>query len=91
MITAAYISFIIISKISVASQKHKLFWLFTGSITMGIGIWSFHFIGMLSFQIDLAITYHVGLTFLSAATVIIGSFCAFYLIIILVVKVEKLS
>lgn len=83
LITAAYISFIIISKISVASQKHKLFWLFTGSITMGIGIWSFHFIGMLAFQIDLAITYHVGLTFLSAATVIIGSFCAFYLIIIL--------
>jgi len=81
LITACYISLNIVSKISIVTYKYKLFWLFTSAITMGIGIWSFHFIGMLAFQINIKITYHFGLTFLSAVAVITGSFIAFYLIV----------
>lgn len=81
LITVCYISLSIISKISVVTYKYKLFWLFTSAITMGIGIWSFHFIGMLAFQINIKITYHFGLTFFSAVAVITGSFIAFYLIV----------
>src|SRR5699024_2195819 len=81
LITACYISLNIVSKISIVTYKYKLFWLFTSAITMGIGIWSFHFIGMLAFHINIKITYHFVLTFLSAVAVITGSFIAFYFIV----------
>ena len=35
--------------------KRKL-WLFSGSVAMGIGVWSIHFIGMTAFQLSVPIT-----------------------------------
>ncbi len=37
-------------------------WLAAGAISMGIGIWTMHFIGMLAFSLPMAFNYDVGIT-----------------------------
>ncbi len=51
-----------------AREKSLLFW--GGAFAMGAGIWSMHFIGMLSYKMDMKITYDPFLTLLSMAIAI---------------------
>jgi NO-binding membrane sensor protein with MHYT domain len=39
------------SRVSSASGRSAVLWLIGGSIAMGFGIWSMHFIGMLAFSV----------------------------------------
>ena len=48
----------------VASAKGGL-WLGVGALSMGTGIWSMHFIGMLAFDLPIPLGYDLGLTLLS--------------------------
>ena len=48
----------------------RVAWLATASITMGGGIWSMHFIGMLSFIMPMPVGYDLGLTLLSLVVAI---------------------
>jgi diguanylate cyclase len=48
-------------------------WLILGSISMGIGIWSMHFIGMLAFSVPLTLRYDIDWTLLSLAVAIVTS------------------
>lgn len=47
---------------------------FTSSLTMGIGIWSMHFIAILSLNLPTTVNYHGLLTFLSIIPAVAGSF-----------------
>lgn len=59
---------------------NKWLWLVGGSVAMGAGIWSMHFIGMLSFSIPgLALQYDLFWTGLSLVVAIIASFFALWL------------
>jgi PAS domain S-box-containing protein len=53
--------------------KHKL-WHYAGSFAMGAGIWGMHFIGMLAYKMDMAVSYNPILTILSMIPAIIGSY-----------------
>ncbi|QPJ62136.1 MAG: diguanylate cyclase [Candidatus Nitronauta litoralis] len=46
-------------------------WLAIGSLTMGVGVWAMHFIGMLAFKLPLPVTYNLSLTIISIIPVII--------------------
>jgi diguanylate cyclase len=48
-------------------------WLILGSISMGVGIWSMHFIGMLAFSVPVALRYDIDRTLLSLAVAIVTS------------------
>ena len=48
-------------------------WLAGGSVAMGLGIWSMHFIAMLAFHLPIAIKYDTGITLLSAVPAILCS------------------
>ena len=48
-------------------------WLALGSISMGVGIWSMHFIGMLAFSVPLTLRYDIERTLLSLAVAIVTS------------------
>jgi diguanylate cyclase len=48
-------------------------WLILGSISMGIGIWSMHFIGMLAFSVPVTLRYDIDRTLLSLAVAIVTS------------------
>lgn len=63
------------------STKDSWLWLLGGSVAMGSGIWSMHFIGMLSFTIPgLALNYDLFWTVLSLIVAILASFFALYLL-----------
>jgi NO-binding membrane sensor protein with MHYT domain len=63
------------------TKKEALFWLLGGAIAMGAGIWSMHFIGMLSFKIPgLVLEYDLFWTLLSLFVAILASYFALLLL-----------
>ncbi|GAA0135820.1 bifunctional diguanylate cyclase/phosphodiesterase [Paenibacillus sp. YSY-4.3] len=80
-VLASYSALTIAAKISLANGKTRFFWLLAGSLVMGNGIWSMHFVGMLAFHIHMTVRYDVWLTLGSLLASIISSFIAFYITI----------
>src|SRR5207247_9440402 len=60
---AAYAVLGLAGRISAAETRlAKRSWLAAGAVTMGVGVWSMHFIGMLALRLPVALPYRVGLT-----------------------------
>ena len=59
------------------SKFESSLWLIGGSLAMGAGIWSMHFIGMLAFIMPMPMLYDPTLTALSIVVAIIASGLAF--------------
>ncbi|MGN7479057.1 bifunctional diguanylate cyclase/phosphodiesterase [Solibacillus silvestris] len=78
-ILASYSTLNITAKITFANGKNKYFWLLSGSIVMGSGIWSMHFIGMLAFHLNISMKYDVWITLLSLLASIVSSFIALFI------------
>ena len=56
-----------------SSPRKSWTWLVAGAVSMGIGIWSMHFIGMLAFQLPVPVAYDLTLSLLSMAIAIVVS------------------
>lgn len=78
-IIASYSALNITSKISNQSEKSKLFWIISGSVVMGAGVWSMHFIGMLAFHSHATVEYDILITILSMVISVLSSFIAFFI------------
>ena len=52
-------------------------WMVAGSITLGMAIWSMHFIGMLAFHLPIPVAYDLTLTILSALPAIAAALLGF--------------
>lgn len=57
-------------------QKSLLHW--GGAFSLGAGIWSMHFIGMLSYDMDMKISYNIPLTVMSMVIAIGVAYCALW-------------
>ena len=55
-------------------------WLVFGAISMGTGIWSMHFVGMLAFHLPLPVNYDIFITLLSLIVAIVVSGFALFVI-----------
>ena len=55
-------------------------WVFFGGVTLGLGIWSMHFMGMLAWHPPFALYYSVGRTILSVLVAICASWLALHLV-----------
>ncbi|MCZ2721417.1 PAS domain S-box protein [Marinomonas sp. 15G1-11] len=55
------------------SSKRRHFLLFSGSLALGIGVWSMHFIGMLAFQLGTHVHYDPFITILSFLPAMLSS------------------
>jgi diguanylate cyclase (GGDEF)-like protein len=53
-----------------ASKPSARFWLAGGAVSMGCGIWSMHFVGMLAFSLPIALSYDIRTTVASLAIAI---------------------
>lgn len=62
------------------SNKGKLFWLIGGAFSMGAGIWSMHFIGMLAFIMPMHMSYNLFLTISSLIVAQLASLVALFLL-----------
>jgi NO-binding membrane sensor protein with MHYT domain len=58
---------------STSSPRKSWTWLIAGAVSMGIGIWSMHFIGMLAFHLPVPVAYDLRLSLLSMVIAIIVS------------------
>lgn len=62
------------------SSDHPRLWVTLGGITLGLGIWSMHFVGMLAWHPPYPLFYSVTTTVLSMLVAIVASVLAFYLV-----------
>ncbi len=56
-ISASYTALTLAGRVAVARGGARLAWLLGGSIAMGSGIWSMHFVAMLAFHLPVPISY----------------------------------
>lgn len=72
-ILASYTALDMAERINSTQQKGAALWLAGGAFAMGVGIWSMHFIGMLSFRLPIALGYDLTLTIASLAIAVVAS------------------
>ncbi|XGI81123.1 putative bifunctional diguanylate cyclase/phosphodiesterase [Enterobacter hormaechei] len=70
---ASFVALDSAGKIPLSSRKAALFWRMAGGISLGIGIWSMHFIGMLSMQMPMMMSYDLWLTLASLGVAVVAS------------------
>ena len=73
---ATLVSFTALRLASRVAQSHQAAnrpWLLLGGISMGVGIWSMHFIGMLALTLPIELRYDIPLTLLSLGAAIATS------------------
>ncbi|RPF53932.1 diguanylate cyclase domain-containing protein [Aquisalibacillus elongatus] len=82
IIIAVFASFTTIELMRRTMQtiKQKHLWLLVSALTMGVGIWSMHFAGMLALESDVRFEYDIISTTTSLIIAIIASYAAFYFI-----------
>ncbi|WP_307068495.1 putative bifunctional diguanylate cyclase/phosphodiesterase [Alkalibacillus filiformis] len=57
---------------------HPYYWVALASLTMGLGIWSMHFIGMTAYHVQAPMSYDWVLTIFSVIPAIVAAFIAFW-------------
>ncbi len=62
---ASYVALDLASRVTAYQGWAARYWLGAGAVSMGIGIWSMHFIGMLAFRLPMPVAYDVPITVLS--------------------------
>jgi diguanylate cyclase len=72
-ILASYTALDLASRITASHGKAAYVWLVGGAFSMGTGIWSMHFVGMLAFSLPIPMGYDVGTTLLSMLIAVIVS------------------
>jgi PAS domain S-box-containing protein len=78
-VMVSYTALSLAARVAAASPSLTPVWLIGGSITMGIGIWSMHFIGMMAFTLPIALRYDIGRTVASLLLAVITSGCALWI------------
>src|SRR5699024_4312544 len=71
----------IFSRLIFIRGRHKIFWLVAGAIVMGIGIWSFHFLALLGFNLPIESSISVTYTLLAIVFSILITYFFFYMLI----------
>ncbi len=77
---ASYTALDLSGHVGAARGLARRVWLVAAAITMGGGIWSMHFIGMLAFVMPIPMSYDIGPTALSLLVAIFVTGGAFYVI-----------
>ncbi len=70
---ASYTALNMVERINTARGNSAQWWLLGGAVTLGVGIWSMHFIGMLAFRLPIPLGYDMAITLLSLLLVIVVS------------------
>jgi PAS domain S-box-containing protein len=72
-ILASYVALDLALRVRAVRGITRRAWLASGSISMGLGIWSMHFVGMLAFKLPVPVRYDVPTVLLSLLAAILAS------------------
>jgi signal transduction histidine kinase/CheY-like chemotaxis protein len=75
-VIASYTAFEFAGRVSSAKGQARKWWLIGGAFSMGIGIWSMHFVAMLAFSIPISVSYQLWTVLASMLAAIISSWLA---------------
>ncbi|MFC5472126.1 MHYT domain-containing protein [Cohnella suwonensis] len=79
-VAASYAVLDMAGMVSSSTGRNRWLWLLFGGVSMGMGIWSMHFVGMLAFSLPVKIAYDLVFVLLSVLAAIIASFIALYVV-----------
>ncbi|XBO87092.1 MHYT domain-containing protein [Bacillus licheniformis] len=79
-VLAAYTALDLSERVVHTKGRKNIGWLLAGSLTMGLGIWSMHFIGMVSFQTAEEMKYDLRFVLFSIVAAFAGSLISFYVV-----------
>jgi diguanylate cyclase len=77
---ASYTALDMAGRVAASQGRAARGWLIGGSVAMGIGIWSMHFLGMLAFSLPISMGYDPTITFLSLLIAIAASAFALWMV-----------
>lgn len=77
---ASYTALDMAARVAAAKGRAAFWWLAGGSVAMGVGIWSMHFLGMLAFSLPVAMGYDPSITLLSLLIAIASSLFALWIV-----------
>ena len=79
-VITAYALLALAARVTAARGRFRLAWLLGGSVAVGLGIWSMHFVGMLAFDVGVPMAYAVPTLLLSALAPMVASALALYVV-----------
>jgi PAS domain S-box-containing protein len=79
-ICASYVALDLAGRTTDTRRPYRSWWLGAGALSMGLGIFSMHYIGMLAFQLPIPVRYHVPTVLLSLAAAIVASFAGLFVV-----------
>ena len=80
-VLASYVALELASRVTATHGAIRVAWLFAGASTMGLGIWSMHFTGMLAFALPVRVFYDVPVVLMSLVAAVAASTLAFEMIV----------
>jgi NO-binding membrane sensor protein with MHYT domain/two-component sensor histidine kinase len=90
-VNASFVALSLASRLAAArGRRVEWFWLAGGAMSMGAGIWSTHFIGMLAFRRLISTEYDVRITLLSLLIAVLASGIALFVASRSTLSVERL-
>jgi PAS domain S-box-containing protein len=79
-ILASYAALDLGGRVTASRGAVQLTWLMGGSLAMGTGIWSMHYIGMLAYSLPVTVHYHWPTVLLSLVAAILASAVALFVV-----------
>jgi two-component system sensor histidine kinase/response regulator len=79
-ILAAYTALDLGERITASRDWARIYWLLGGAASMGIGIWSMHYIGMLAFSLPVPVLYYWPTVLLSLVSAVLASEVALFVV-----------
>lgn len=79
-ILASYTALDLATRITASRGRAATAWLVGGAFSMGVGIWSMHFVGMLAFHLPIPMGYNVPVTLASMLIAILVSGFALFIV-----------
>jgi PAS domain S-box-containing protein len=79
-ICASYTALGVGSRTTAATGARRVMWLTCGAVSMGFGIWSMHYVGMLAFTLPLPILYDLPTVILSLLAAVLASAVALFVV-----------
>jgi PAS domain S-box-containing protein len=84
--SASYVALDLAGRTTAARGRPRAIWLLGGAVSMGVGIWSMHYIGMLAFSLPVPVLYDLPTVLVSLLAAVLASGVALF-----VVSRERLS
>lgn len=79
-IVGSYLALDFAGRLKTSHGKARRNWFLAGALTMGLGIWSMHFVGMLALQMSIPVSYDPYFMFLSIVAAAVGAGIAFFIL-----------